>query len=64
MCSVSKPEPPPVPPPPVDYDSQQAAIATEVQDQNQRRLFAGLASTIATGAGGVLSKTRTTRGAK
>lgn len=64
MCTAKQPEPPPIPPPPPDYTSEQASMAAQVQDQNQRRLFAGLASTIATGAGGVLTKTRTTRGAK
>lgn len=65
MCSAPKsPTPPPVPPPAPDFNSEQAAIATEVQEQRQKRAFAGLASTIATGAGGVLTKTRTSRGLK
>lgn len=64
MCSPSQPKPPPVPPPIPDFNDEQAAIASEVQDQNQKRAFAGLSSSIATGAAGVLTKTKTSRGLK
>jgi len=65
MCSVSPPKPPPIPPLPPDYQSEQAAIASTVQSERQKRVFAGLSSTIATGSGGVLAgKTLTTRGYK
>lgn len=62
MCTAKQPDPPPVPPPPPDFLSEQSAIAKEVQEQNQKRVFAGLSSTIVTGASGVLGKTRTTKG--
>jgi hypothetical protein len=64
VCNVDPPQPPPVPPPPPDYQSEQAAIASTVQEERQKRIFAGLSSTIATGSGGVLTKTSTTRGAQ
>jgi hypothetical protein len=62
MCKVDPPTPPPVPPTPPDYQSEQAAIASTVQEERQKRIFAGLSSTIATGSGGVLTKASTTRG--
>ena len=62
MCKVDPPKPPPVPPAPPDYESEQAAIASTVQQERSKRIFAGLSSTIATAAGGVLGKTATTRG--
>lgn len=62
MCKVDPPKPPPVPPAPPDFESEQAAIASTVQQERSKRIFAGLSSTIATGSGGVLTKTNTTRG--
>ena len=60
MCTKS-PKPPELPPPPPDFTDQQAALALDVEKTKQNQLFAGLASTIVTGAGGVLGPTRTTK---
>lgn len=60
MCAPSAPKPPPPPPPPPDFTDEQAALAVNVEQQRQRQLFAGLNSTIATGASGVLAPARTT----
>ncbi len=59
MCT-SSPKPPKVPLPPPDFSDQQAALAIDVERQKQNQLFAGLSSTIVTGASGVLDPTRTT----
>lgn len=63
MCS-SAPKPPPPPPPKPDFKEEQVALAAQVQRDRSKQIFAGLASTIATGAGGVLTQTSTTAGKK
>lgn len=59
MCAPDLPKAP-VPPPPPDFMDEQVALAQQVQDQERKRAFAGLSSTIATGAQGVLTPGRTT----
>jgi len=61
MCSAPKPpDPPPPPAPPADLFDEQVALAQTVQDEERRRVFAGLNSTIATSAQGVVNPGRTT----
>ena len=59
MCT-STPKQPQVPAPPPDFSDQQAALALDVERTKQQQLFAGLSSSITTGASGVLSPSRTT----
>lgn len=59
MCT-STPKAPKIPAPPPDFSDQQAALALDVERTKQNQLFAGLGSTIVTGAGGVLAPGRTT----
>jgi len=62
MCfqQPKAPSPPPPPPPPPDFSDEQVALAQQVSEQERRRVFAGLSSTIATSAQGVLNPGRTT----
>lgn len=60
MCSSPTPPQAPIPPPPVDFSDEQVALATQYEQENRRRVFAGLSSTINTGAQGVISPGRTT----
>lgn len=59
MCS-SSPKPPKILPPPPDFSDQQAALALDVEKLRQQQIFAGLSSSIVTGAAGVVNPTRTT----
>ena len=61
MCSGGAPKPPKVPPPPPDFSDQQVALAIDVQKQKQQQIFAGLSSSIVTGAAGVINPSRTTK---
>jgi len=60
VCSAPNISPPEIPPPPPDFSDQQAALAIDVERQRQKKAFAGLASTIVTGASGVLKPAKTT----
>ena len=59
MCSVDIPKPT-IPAPPPDFTDEQIAMTRKVSQQNRKRMFAGLASTIANGPQGVTGEARTT----
>ena len=60
MCSPKIPEPPPLPLPPPDFADETAALALRLTQQEQRRAFAGLASSFSGSAHGVLNPAATT----
>lgn len=61
MCTgnPAPPDPPPVPAPPPDYTDEQVALSREVADQEKKRAFAGLSSTLTGTASGAVNPGRT-----
>ena len=62
MCNVDMPKPT-VPAPPPDFTDEQMAMSRKIHNQNRKRMFAGLASTITNpgGAAGVQTGASTTK---